>query len=400
MKGNFGILMVIAAFYPLGLMAGGICCINDIDSAIGRLAGADDFNAEAEYSVSLPQGDEDVVYSVALHSDALPGDTLCEAAYLADWQLVSPRKDSAGFSAYLPGHHYRYGDHRLQEYHYAWDSIPFIVGRGGVQRNGRFAELLPQMLARQIRGMEADSTFAVRYVPDTVVSGSHVAAVEAVQRVRGYDGRYFSLFLDRESGMPLRLYNEYNPGQISEQSVTVVYTYPDDMDKNRPRSEEELVALYPEVFEKYRESNYRVENLRGLPMPAFSLPTTTGERYTRHKGDRFLSPTVVALLDPSVSTAKETVEALRRAVDSLPGETGLVMVFSGSNSDMIEEIAGALRPGEAILMSGRSLARDCGVSEYPVVIVASRDGIVRDVILGFNRNLGESVIQAVSLACE
>lgn len=200
--------------------------------------------------------------------------------------------------------------------------------------------------------------------------------------------------------MPLRLFNEYNPGQISEQSVTVVYTYPDDMDKNRPRSEEELVALYPEVFEKYRESNYRVENLRGLPMPAFSLPTTTGERYTRHKGDRFLSPTVVALLDPSVSTAKETVEALRRAVDSLPGEAGLVMVFSGSNSDMIEEIAGALRPGEAILMSGRSLARDCGVSEYPVVIVASRDGIVKDVILGFNRNLGESVIQAVSLACE
>ena len=64
-----------------------------------------------------------------------------------------------------------------------------------------------------------------------------------------------------------------------------------------PAAEEEIIALYPTIFDRYRTSNYSVETLRGEPMPGFALPTLTGERYMRNKGDRFPNPTVVALLD-------------------------------------------------------------------------------------------------------
>lgn len=409
--------MVIAAFYPLGLHAEGICC-NDMDQCVEKLAAMNNFTADARYAVTLPSAEDDVIYNVRLISDAAR-DTLSEAVYLVDWRIDDENKESEGFSSYMPGHHYRYRDHKLQEYHFEWDSIPFLTAGGGVQRNDRFVDLLPQMLAAQVRKMQADSLFQLRFSADTVVSGKHVAAIDGIQRVKGYDGRYFQLLMDRGTARPIRLYNEYNPGQISEQSVTVEYIYPDADSKagkdlrdtakkldevalpvTLPQSEEDLMAIYPEVFEKYRSSNYRTENLPGMFMPEFSLPTITGERYTHHKGEPFQYPTVIALLDPGVSTNSQTVSALRKAVDTMPGQTTLLMVFTGSNIDSIEEITGPAREEEAILMSGRSLARDCGISDFPVIIVAGRNGKITDVNLGFNQNLTENVIQAVSLAAD
>lgn len=399
--------MVIAAIYPLGLVAGGICSIHKGASGrsacdfVARLDSVTPFSATARYAVTLPQAEDDIVYTVRLLSEATPADTLCEARYLIDWELPRPETVSRGFSSYSDGNHFRYNDNKLQEYHFKWDSIPFQVGRGGVQRSPQFVGLLPQMMARELRDMLADTTFTLRFVPDTVVSGRHVTAFRGVQNVRGYDGRYFDAFFDPATARPLRVSNEFNPGQISEQSVTVEYTYPAEGGAVAlPATEEELIALYPEVFEKFRSSNYRVENLRGEKLPRFSLPSLGGERYSYDPSRGFRAPAVIALLDPAVTSAAETVALLRKAVRSGATDADLLLVFTGGNPDTVENIAGQSVIGEYALLSGRSLARDCGVTVFPTVMVCDSNGVVREVLLGFNRNLAENVIQAVALAQE
>lgn len=224
-----------------------------------------------------------------------------------------------------------------------------------------------------------------------------MAVIKGVQRARGYDGRYLTIVLDPATGRPLRSESDFNPGQISEQSVAVEYTYPGG-NVSVPRSEDELIALYPDVFGKYRSSNFRVENLRGRKLPHFSLPTVSGERYTYDASRGFRAPAVIAFLDTEVATAAETVEQLRKGV--APAGADLIMVFPGGDRDAAEALAGGARAGEYVLVSGRSLARDCGVTVSPAVIVADRSGKVTDVMLGFNRNLAENVIQAVALAQE
>ena len=153
----------------------------------------------------------------------------------------------------------------------------------------------------------------------------------------------------------------------------------------------------PEVFEKFRESNYRIENMRGLPLPSFSLPTVTGERYTRHRGDSFNAPTVVALIDPAVATSGETVKALREAVASMPMQVDLILAFTGSNIDTVESLTGAAGMGEALLISAKSLARDCGTSVFPTILLVGSGGNVENVILGFNNSLSQDVIQSLAL---
>ena len=385
--------MVIAALYPLGVNARGI------NAVIDKLNAISDFRAEVSYSVSLPSVADDVVYDVDLAAVPAPAaDSLSESDYLIQWKLPVESGFSEGFLAYFDGHHYRYRDHRLQEYHFEWDSIPFFTGNGGVQRNGQFVELLPRSLARDLSKMMADTSFTVVGTTDTTVNGVLSDVVKATQSVKGYDGRYFTLVTDASDGRPLRIENEYNPMQISEQLVTINYRYPSfDDDLSDVYSEAKLMEMFPEVFEKYRESNYRIENLKGLPLPGFSLPTTTGERYTRHKGDKFAAATVLAIIDPAVASAEETIAEMRRVAMNSPRQTDLVFAFVSNNVDTIEPLVGEARPGEHYLMTARSLARDCGTSVFPTIIVVDTLGNVADVVLGFNNHLSSDVIQSVAL---
>lgn len=417
MKGNIGILMVIAVMCPSGSIAWGMPALTPaagtaadaapvppetLDALIERLDTLSPFSASVAYEVSLAMTDEDVVYNLDITSSAAPADTRFGADYLIDWALERKGETHKGFIAYFDGHCYRYRDNRLQEYHFNWDSIPFISADGGVQANGQFVDLLPRSIARQLRDMAKSDNFTIGYEPSARSGNRAVSIVTASQNVQGYVGRNFRLTVDRSTGRPLKIENEYNPAQISEQSVRALYTYPESGDTAqalRPvATEEQLMALYPEVFENFRESNYSIENIRGQRLPGFSLPTPTGERYTRAKGDPFKAPTVVALLSADNAAAAPTIGALRKAIDSMPREVDLIMVFTGSHIDSIEEAAApGLRPGEAILMSGKSLARDCGTSVFPTVLIADTDGTVADVLLGFNNSMTQDVIQSIAL---
>ncbi len=406
MKGILGILMVIAVICPPGAYARGITVVNkdggkecatSVEDLAVCLEKIDGFSASVRYEVALPMATDDVVYDVEIASDCNLSDTLCGMDYLVRWQLPRAESKAEGFLAYFNGHHYRYRDHRLQEYHFEWDSIPFQAAGGGVQRNGQFVDLLPSSIARELRTMLRDTAFTVSFSGDTVMEGNHVAMVCATQTVNGFCGRNYQLIADRSTGLPLNVWNEYNPGQISEQGVEAAYSYERSPQLKAVASEEELMGMYPEVFEKFRESNYRIENMRGLPLPSFSLPTVTGERYTRHRGDSFNAPTVVALIDPAVETSGETVKALREAVASMPMQVDLILAFTGSNIDTVESLTGAAGMGEALLISAKSLARDCGTSVFPTILLVGSGGNVENVILGFNNSLSQDVIQSLAL---
>lgn len=384
--------MVLAAICPLGASAQGTA---DISAALRHL---DCFASKAKFSVTLPQNDTDVVYELNLESNAVSSDPYAPCDYLINWSLEAPSGTVEGFSAYYDGNHYRYRDNRLQEYHVTWDSIPFLPtsGGGGVQAAAQFADLLPQYIALELDKMAKDPRYTITVKPDSKFNGVAAVVVRSVMEVNGVTVMEKEYTFDASNLLPLRIDTESNPGSITEQTVLVDYTYPSGL-KCEPVNEERLIALYPEVFEKYRESNFRIENLPSTPLPTFSLPTTTGERYTYHRGDSFATPTIVALLDPATSFNKDIIKAVRGAVDALPYNADVIWVFNSTNVDAIEEVLPSIRPGEHSLMNGKALARDCGVSSLPVLIMVEKNGVVKNVNLGFNNQVENIVLQTMAL---
>ncbi|MDE5983273.1 MAG: hypothetical protein K2G92_09225, partial [Duncaniella sp.] len=164
------------------------------------------FDSDVMFSVSLPQSDKDVVYNIDLRSLRADGDNLSACDYLIDWTLDTNSGEVKGFSAYYDGHHYRYRDNRLQEYHVEWDSIPFSPagGRGAVHRLAQFADLLPAGIAEQLRTIERDSCYSYTIVDGQSVDGVPALKLETVMTVGGVTAVERDYFFDAESLMPLR----------------------------------------------------------------------------------------------------------------------------------------------------------------------------------------------------
>lgn len=386
-----------------------ICCIHnvyaqDITPVVRQLHTVSGFKAKAAFEVLPPSASEPIIYSIDLASASTPTDTLAPCSYLIQWEMPIEDGQSSGFAAYFSGHHYRYSGDRVQEYHIDWDAAPFMprgFAADGVQRTAMFADLLPQMLADKLSAMQTDSTYRFTYTPDSISDGKRVSVIEGTQNVGGFDGMEYTYLFDRPTGLPLRIDYEYNPGSISEQSVSVRYSYPDTISVNTPLhlSDSILVQMYPEVFEKYRSSNFHIENLVGSPLPGFSAPTITGERYTHHRGDPMRVPTIVALLDTSAGDPAEVAAQLRSAAASLPFDTDIIWAFVDNNISDIEAVIGTqTRMGEHSLAGARTLARDTGATALPVIILTDSVGTVTDVILGFNKSLSTDVIQKMALA--
>ena len=81
----------------------------------------------------------------------------------------------------------------------------------------------------------------------------------------------------------------------------------------------------------------------------------------------------------------------------MPRQVDLLLAFMGSNTDQVDEMVGQPQIGETDLFSAKSLARDCGTSVYPTILVVDTQGIVTNVILGFNNSLAQDVIQSLAL---
>lgn len=353
---------------------------------ITALTSFDCKEAKVRYDVLLPSAADPVTYDIELLA-VNPGDEYSDCCYLIDWTLPRGNNVSKGFSSYYAGDHFRYRDTRLQEYHVAEDVTPFLTDGGGVARNAQFADLLPAFIASTIQKMQSDSTYSYTFSPDK-------STLSGVRRVNGYDALEFTYTFDSATGLPVELDFVYNPASISEQFITATYTWEDSRTPCPVIDEEFLVEHYPEIFEKYRTSNFRVENMSGNPMPTFSFITAESGRINHSRGEADLaSPLLMVFVDPAVATTNSVIETVREALASMTYSVIGVYVF---NDGITPEVFTAT-DGEAVATGGRGLVSKCGVTAYPTFLFVNRDGTVASVIQGTSNDLLTALTQSMIL---
>lgn len=397
MNRKIGLSLAMLVLCSAGASARGV------EELIASLKSVGCYDADVTYRVMMSLQD-DVDYRLRLHSEAAPADTLAPCSYLTEWELDAPSGPVKGFFAYFDGNVYNYRGGRLAEYHVDWDSIPFRP-RGttaripGIQRQAQFAPVLPQFIAEQIAEIVSEPEgHKFHFASDTVVGGRKADIFAGKLYVNGDVAREYTYIFDPVTSMPLKLVFENNPGALAEQTIEVIYdnvALPEDCP---PLSEERLMESWSEAFEKHRESNYAIENLPGQRLPTFSLPTTAGGRYSHQSSEPFRSATVIVLLDAAQAFTPDMIKAIRDANNLSSVSFDIIWAFTGNNTDQIEEIISGTEPGEQLLMSARSLARDCGASSLPATIIVRPDGTVADVMLGYNKDAPSVVIQKVALA--
>lgn len=364
------------------------------------------YRADAEFSVTMPQLPDDVVYTLALSQTPAPADTLCPAAYLIDWTITkrpgsdTPGAADKGFSAYFGGNHYSLIAERLRERHFDSDPDAFMrPRRGGVAVTTQFADFIPILMAQKLREMAADPRYTVTAVPDTVIGGEKAVAILTAFNSGGAttsEAEY--IFYPGETLTPRRVLLENNTGSIGEQTITATFAPAQDAGSApAPVTEEALMALYPDEFERFRTSSYRLENLPGRHLPAIASPTLDGSRYTRTASQSLDAPTVIVLLDAGSGFTGEVIDAVRTAARQIPWRVDVVWAFTDNDPDRVAEVISAADGrNETILRSSAAVARDCGATAMlPAMVFAGRDGIVSDFIAGFNNSLSSDVVKKI-----
>lgn len=382
----------------IGLMA------QDAPGLAAELISTPLYMADATFEVLPPSASEPVVYDVTLQSAAPEEpDSLSVCDYLIRWSARTSAKPIEGFSAYFNGNHFRYRNNRLQEYHADANVEPFIpYGPGsqytnGVHTTAQFADMLPQNIGLQLSRIINDPSYIYAFHPDTLVSGKKAVVVDGVKRGNGYDLMRFSYVFDKDTHLPVLSEFENSPGSISEQLVTVTYS-PSSKADAVEISEEGLMDRWPEVFERFRESTFKSENLVGTPLPDFSCQKLDSpDRYTHNLNEPLQKPLIIVMLDPEVSTTPQTIEEIRKAVDMAPKELQVLWAFNSNRTDDIREAIGSLRPGEQALVSANSLMRNCGITLFPTTILVDRSSKITDVVPGFNNETGLVVLQKAML---
>lgn len=387
---------IASALIPFGATA--VIPSDIVDS----LRSAPAYSASARFTVSMPQLSDDVVYSLDIRQIPEPADTILGLGYLVDWHSVSGTPATIeGFSAYCPGgHHYRFNGHRLQEYHFAELPEAFISPLGpskGVHLTAQYISLLPFAIADELERMIADTAYTVIFHPDTLIGGRRVCAVCSVLSVGGVTAQEAEYVFSPDTYMPLRVRLENSPGTISEQSVEISYIPRKVAAPVTPVTDQTLAEAYPEVFATMRQSNFRFSSLPGTRLPAFALPTSTRERYSRGLNDSFRAPTIVVMLSAADAMSGPMVSAVRQAVDSSPAPADVIWVVAEKDTDAAESTVGLPREGEHLLINGRSLMRDCAAADLPALLLCDTAGVIRYATVGFNNQLASDVIQMLAL---
>ena len=352
-----------------------------LDLLRAKLAEPSCLRGKIRYEVYLPTSPDAVVYDIELLTNNI-GDSLSACDYLISWQLPRNGKVSKGFSSYSDGNHFRYRDMRLQEYHLNDDPIPFTTQGGGVQRNAQFVELLPAYLSEKISEIQSDSTYQATYSdPTNVLSG--------VRRIDGYDAMEFSYSFDKKTSLPVRIEYVFNPAGISEQTVTAYCTW--EFADNCPEiTEDFLIETFPDVFEKFRESNFRVENLRGTPLPTFSYSDPAGARHNHTRGENDLtSPLLLVFVNADMADNQSIVNLVGETLSQMPMLVQPVYLFNDNNvpEAFSENTANGVR----------GVIRKMGVTSFPTFVLVKADGTIADVLVGKTANLQDVLSQSLIL---
>ncbi len=350
--------------------------LDDIAAALENMAG---YAATVNYAVTLPQADDDIVYTVTLQQPADPD------SYLIDWTVDSPSGPVHGFTAWFEGHFYDFRNRRLREHHADWDAAA-PQGAREPQNSAQFSSLLPSRMATQLRAL-AGPGFSYRLTP----AAGNVLRLDAVRLSAGEPDAELSWTFDAATLRPREFAADYNPGAISAQQVMAVFT---DTVPSMGRLDEAALRLrYPDVFARCRESQFAIEQMRGASLPAFSLPLADGSgRLERQATQGFERPTLLVLFDPASTLAPRLAGEVREAVDRMPADVDVIWASTGKDRDAMAELLGPARRGETAVCAAAGLAADCGAATLPVTLACAPDGRIGSLIIGLNNQFATDVI--------
>ena len=365
--------------------------ISNIEQLQERLGAINSYAASAKYCILLPSAETEVIYNIELQSLPAP-DAITPCNYFITWHKASQPEKSFGFAACSDGNYFRYADERLREYHSATDTLTTNTTDGGAQSTARFTDLLPAFMLREVNRIVSDSAYTYRFNSEAVYAGVKAVRLEAVETVKGYDVRQLSYTFEAVSGAPLHVAIENNPDTQYEQSVTVDYAAP-GTDLLDNFSEVALSALYPDIFNRLRERDLRVDNLAGTAMPQFSCPTLAGDRYTYRRGEPFQRPALIAVIDPNATSTAADIEAVRRACGSTTAPIDIIWAVNSRHTDTIETLFSPANGNETILIGANSIIKNCGITDLPTIILVNNEGIIKSAGTAANKNLTEIVIQ-------
>lgn len=384
---NFLILFSIATLSALS--AGGVN--PNVDAIADRMKSAAAYSDSARFIMAMPTFSNDVAYDLGLRQRVSEPDSLAPCSYVVRW-TDADRGRTGGFTAYFDGNFFRFDGKRLNELHATADTASFSPSdpSRGVQQTAQFANLLPAFIGTELKKMASDPEYTLTLTADTVIDGRKVQSISAIHVRNGFTARRFSYVLDPATSLPLTVEIVNNPDTDNEQSISVTYS-------GNPRhecaeiNETTLSGTFPDAFGRFRAMT--PQRMVGNPLPEFSLPTTTGERYTRSGNDPFRRPTIMAVIDDTSAEATPTVEALREAVAKSALNPDLILAFTGNNIDRIESHAPDIRQGEHLLTRSRALAREFGMGVLPTILICDSDATVKGFISGYNNHLASDVIQ-------
>lgn len=346
----------------------------EAETIVSALERIQPYAATVTYSITLPQAEDDIVYTVNVES-------LAPRNWLIDWTV--DKAGQKGWAARFGGDFYNYRNRRLQEIHEGWDSQdPPRV---------QFSELLPENIASLLREFVNDTE---RYNTQ-IVSGADELTVRTERLTGGEVDAEFRWTFDSASARPLRYSADFNPGTITAQQISATFAPAEPTLTDL--SEEILRDRYADAFSNHRQSNFAIEQMRGEPLPGFSIQLADGEgRLTRQTGDEFRLPTLVVMLESRSALASELVESIRRAIDRSPVETSVIWACMERNPESANDLLGPLRAEETALIGAKKLATECGAAALPVILVCDQSATVRNLIIGLNKETETDVIQMIT----
>lgn len=392
MKKNLLLLLVLTLGLPYGVKA------QSLGDIINVLEGASPFAAEARFESGMTQSGEPAQYIVRLMSEASPADIYAPCRYLLEWE--APMADTtSGFTAYYDGNFYRYREGGLmQEYHAStqpWHFAPGDDPDRGVQSQTLFANLLPQFLCERLGDLDRST---VR-TDLTTVDGRQCVTISGDIVRGGYTAAQATYTFDAESLLPLHWRQLSNPDAPSEQLTEAWYSYPGAVKMPTSFTDDGMAALHPDAFGPLRESTFSVENLPGLPLPAFScrMAGPNEERMHHAAGEPLEKPTVIVFLARDTPGCIDASDAVRKAVDAADGDISVWWAFpsSGVVDYIVEPLRHIIRSNEMELIYARSLAAACRVKSCPTTILVGTDGVVKEIAVGVNNDAFRSVIKEI-----
>lgn len=354
------------------------------------------YYAQAEVIITLPITQQDVRYNAKISALPSSGDkALCRSDYLIE--AVDSMGNKSIYS-YFDGNYFAYSCGKFREYHWVQDSLPFmdkeVKGRivPGIHKSGMFPLLVPAVLKSQLKSLASVVANRVRCSPDSLVAGKRVAVLEIDEYIKGVPAREMKFVVDAGNRHPIYYQVITSPGTTGEQMMEMKFgEYTDSVTHI---DEQMLVSQYSDIFSTYRTSNFSANSLVGKTLPMFTLPSLAGARYI-WKG-RFNAPALLVFLKCDEGVTRETIDAVRQAIDETPLVTETLWIFEDKNSDAVTDAMGDYTDDYTVLFNARRFAAQCGITGTPTIVIVDKKGKIHSVAIGYSRGLKQDLIQRLA----